>query len=75
MRKSRKRKVQTIFKICRPGGKKKPPAVFTADGWRCALPLRKPLGVPPQGCSYPLSLLQRYEENLKKADTILLDFC
>lgn len=75
MRKTRKRKVQTIFKICYPGSKKKPPAVFTADGWRCALPLRMPLGVPPQGCPYPHPLLQRYEENPKKADTILLDFC
>ena len=75
MRKTRKRKVQTIFKICHPGSKKKRSAVFIADGWRCALPLRKPLGVAPQRCSYPLPLVQRYEENPKKADTILLDFC
>ena len=75
MRKSRKRKVQTIFKICHPGSKKKPPAVFIADGWRCALPLRKPLGVAPQRCSYPLSLLQRYNNNSKMTDTILLYFC
>lgn len=74
MRKTRKRKVQTIFKICRPGGKKKPPAVFIADGWRCALPLSKPLGVTPQCCPYPLTLLQRYNNNSKMTDTILLNF-
>lgn len=54
MRKFRKRKVQTIFKICRPGGKKKPPAVFIADGWRCALPLRSRSGSLRSVALYPL---------------------
>ena len=54
--------------------KKAARGVCSWAAWRCALPLEA-VRSRSAALLFILFLVQRYEENPKKADTILLDLC